>query len=222
MNLTEIGVGITTLRPLRNGSIRIEAGSEKEIEKLGEKIGEECGVELEVKIQRLRNPRLVMLGIPEETTIENARETLMTQNPELSLDDALLDTKYCYTTNRGNRNLVIEVDSRTRTKLLHARVKMGWTVCKLDDYIVAKRCFRCSRYNHTHRECKGEETCPLCAGKHKLKECTTPTLEHKCVNCMAYNKHHPTNLIDTAHSSLDRNCPSLKAVLDKYKRNTDY
>ena len=55
-----------------------------------------------------------------------------------------------------------------------------------------------------------------------MKEGTTPTSEYKCVNCMAYNKDHPTNLMDTAHSSLDKKCLSLKAVLNKYKRNTDY
>jgi hypothetical protein len=41
-----------------------------------------------------------MLGIPEETTMGNARETLMRQNPELSLDDAILNPKYSYTTKR--------------------------------------------------------------------------------------------------------------------------
>jgi hypothetical protein len=58
---------------------------------------------------------------------------------------------------------------------------------------------------------------PIVAGNHKLKECTTPISEYKCINCMAYNKHHPTNLMDTAHSSLDKKCPSLKTVLEKYK-----
>jgi hypothetical protein len=41
-----------------------------------------------------------MLGIPEETATENARETLMRQNPELNLHDAILDPKYSYTTKR--------------------------------------------------------------------------------------------------------------------------
>jgi hypothetical protein len=125
---TEIKVGITTLRLLKDRRIIIEAGSKKEIDTLGEKMGEKCGEELYVKIQRLRNPRLVMLGIPEQTTMGNARETLMKQNPELNLDDAILDPKYSYTTKSGNRNLVIEVDSRTRIKLLQTRVNMGWTV----------------------------------------------------------------------------------------------
>jgi hypothetical protein len=131
----------------------------------------------------------------------------MSQNPELNLEDAILDRKYSYTTKSCNRNMVIEVDSRTRIKLLQTRVKMEWMVCKLNDYIVAKRCLRCSRYNHSHKECKGEETCPLCAGNHKLKECTNPISEHKCINSMAYNKHHPRNLMDTALSSPEKKCP---------------
>jgi len=70
--------------------------------------------------------------------MENVRETLMNQNPEINLSDRILEPKFCYTTKWGNRNLIIEVDSSTRIKLLQTRAKMGWTVCKLDDYIAAK------------------------------------------------------------------------------------
>jgi hypothetical protein len=45
-----------------------------------------------------------MLGIPQETTMENARETLMTQNPELNLEDVILDPKYRHTTKKGNKS----------------------------------------------------------------------------------------------------------------------
>jgi len=33
---------------------------------------------------------------------------------------------------------------------------------------VTKRCLKCSRYNHRHQYCRGEETCPLRAGGHTL------------------------------------------------------
>jgi hypothetical protein len=156
----------------------------------------------------------MMLGIAEEVTMENVRETLMKQNMEINLNDRILERKFCYK-KRRNRNLVIEVDSSNRIKILQSRVKMGWTVCKLDDYIAAKRYFRCSLYNHSHRVCKGEEASPLCAGNHKLKACISSTSDYKCVNCMIYNKHHPTNQMDTPPSSLDKQCPSLIAVLAK-------
>lgn len=95
-------------------------------------------------------------------------------------------------------------------------------MCRIDDYMVAKRCFKCSIFNHTHKECKGTEACPLCTGNHKLKACTTPKTEHKCINCQTYNRHHAENQVDTVHSALDKACLSLMAILERYRKNTDY
>ena len=91
-----------------------------------------------------------MLNVPSDITLENVKETLTQQNTELDLKDWKTDPKFSYTTKRGIKNLVIEVDSNTRKILLQNRIKMGWVICKVDDYMVVKRCFRCSRYNHTH------------------------------------------------------------------------
>jgi hypothetical protein len=43
VNPTEIKVGITSLRPLKDGRIIIEAGTKQEIKTLGEKMGEKAG-----------------------------------------------------------------------------------------------------------------------------------------------------------------------------------
>ena len=222
VNPTEIGVGITSLKMLRDGRLMIEGNSKQEIEALGNKIEETCGAELEVRIQKRRNPRMVLLGIPEDITTENIGTTLAKQNPELDIKEEDIRAKFSYTTKRETKNLVIEVDSGTRKKLIQTRIKLGWTICRVDDYIVAKRCFRCSRFNHNFRDCRGEETCPLCTGSHKLRDCTATKSEYKCINCLTYNRHHQATQIDITHSSLDKSCPSLMAVLEKYKRNTDY
>ena len=156
--------------------------------------------------------------MPEDITLENVEETLTIQNPEVDLNEGDIRAKFCCTTKRKTRNLVIEVDSGTRKKLLQARIKLGLAICSVDNYIVAKRFFHCSRYNHNFRDCKEEETCPLCTGNHKLKECTATKSEHKCINCVIYNKNHQTNQIGTAHSSPDKICPSLLAVLENTSR----
>ena len=119
---------------------------------------------MEVNIQKLRNPRLVLLNIPEDITLDNFENPLTVQNPDLDLKEGDR-AKFCYTTKRETRNLVIEVDSGTRRKLMQAKIKVGWVIWRVDDHIEAKRCFRCSRYNHNFRDCKREETCPLCTGK---------------------------------------------------------
>jgi hypothetical protein len=70
---------------------------------------------------------------------------------------------------RNIRNLVMEVGAQTRKLLLQKKVKLVWLICKSEDYVVATRCFKCSRFNHRFRDCRGEETCPLSSGRHKTQ-----------------------------------------------------
>jgi hypothetical protein len=109
-----------------------------------------------------------------------------------------------------------------RKLLLQTKIELGWLICNVGDYLVANQCFNCSKYNHRHREYRGTITYPLCAGSHSLKECTATSHNYKCINCLNFNKHNKSANINDNHSALDRNCPSLKAVLEKYKQNTDY
>ena len=200
----------------------IAAGSKEERERISKSITEKCGKELEAKVQELRNPRLVIYNIPEDITLENATRTIREQNLELQLEEDAITAKFIYRMKRNARNLVVEVNSHTRKQIMNTRMKIGWVICNVNDYTHVNRCFICSRFNHRHTECRGEETCPLCAGNHKLRECTTSQNEYKCINCVTYNKYNRSNTICTNHSSLDKNCPSLQALLMKHKQNTDY
>jgi len=56
----------------------------------------------------------------------------------------------------------MEVEAQTRKLLLQQKVKRGWLICKIEDYLVANRFFKCFRFNYRFRECRGEETYPLC------------------------------------------------------------
>ena len=222
INPSEIKVGINNFKVLRNGKILIETNTKEELETLGKDINTKCGDKLETHIHKLRNPRLVVINIPDEITTENFEDTLIAQNPDLSLAKGVIKAKFTYETKTHTRNLVVEVGAQTRKQLLQQKVKLGWLLCKMEDYVVANRCFKCSRFNHKFRDCRGEETCPLCAGKHKLKECSAAPSDHKCINCIMYSKYNPNKHICTSHSALDKNCPSLLALLEKYRRNTDY
>ena len=147
---------------------------------------------------------------------------MQAQNPELSLKTGDINAKFLYRTRRNTQNLVIEVGSQTRKLLLQTKMKLGWLISNVGDYLVANQCFNFSKYNHRHRECRGTLTCPLCAGSHSLKECTVSSQNYKCINCQNFNKRNKSANINDKHSALDKNCPSLKAILEKYKQNTDY
>jgi hypothetical protein len=167
INPTKIKVGINTFKSLKDGKVLIETNSKEEIEALEKDINAKCGEELEVNIHKLRNLRLVIFNIPEDISTRNLEDTLIVQNPDLDLKKGDIKSKSSYITKKHIRNLVMEVGVQTRKLLLHKKVKLGWLICKIEDYMVADT--KCSMFNHRFRDCRGEETCPLCAGSHKLK-----------------------------------------------------
>ena len=185
----EIKVGINSLKTLRNGTIRIETGSKEDIDILTKDINEKCEGILEAKLHTLRRPKLVIYNVPEDISVQNIEETMQAQNPELNLKTGDVNAKFLYRTRRNTQNLVIEVGSQTRKLLLQTKIKLGWLISNVGDYLVANQCFNCSKYNHRHRECRGTLTCPLCTGSHSLKECTVSSQNYKCINCQNFNKH---------------------------------
>jgi hypothetical protein len=165
---------------------------------------------------------MIIHNIPQDITAENMEETILAQNPELGLVSGNIGAQFTFKTQRGQVKVVIEVELDIRKKLLHKKLKIGWLICNVDNYRVIKRCFKCSKFSHRHPDCKGEETCPLCAGGNKLKECKALAEHYKCINSMTYNRYSKTDKISENHSSLDKNYPSMQAVLVKYRLNTEY
>jgi hypothetical protein len=222
INPTDIKVGINSLKTLTDGRVVITTSRKEEAEALENDIKEKCREELEPILHRWRNPRLIIRNTPEDITTKNIEETLIKQNPELYLQSGDIIPKFCYTTKKLTRNLVMEVNAQTRKSLMQRKIKLGWMVCKVEDYLVPNRCFKCSRYNHRQQDCRGEETCPLCAGRHKMKDCTVSPTDYKCINCSTYNLHNKNAQTCENHSTLDRNYPSLLALLDRNRQNIDY
>ena len=92
--MIEIKVGIQSLKPLRDGQVIIEVGSKKEMKLLEEGFRENCGEELQINIQNLRNPKLVILNIPSEITMENIKEILTQQNAEIDIKEGCFEPKF--------------------------------------------------------------------------------------------------------------------------------
>ena len=215
-------VGVKSLKSLRDGRVLIEVGSVDETKLLSADINSKCCEALEANVPILRKPRLIICNIPQDMTVEGFEETLLTQNPELGRKPVEVAIKFVFSTKRGEKYMVFEVGPETRKKLLLSKLKMGWLMCWAGEYLVAKRCYKCSRYKHKYHDCKGEGTCPLCAGGHSLKDCKTPSNQHTYINCMNYNRHNNEGKVCENHSSLSKNCPSWQAILTRYIQNTDY
>jgi hypothetical protein len=55
-----------------------------------------------------------------------------------------------------------------------------------------------------------------------MKECTAAASEHKCINCITIKSYNKKEKIDENHTALSKDCPSLKAVLTRYRNNIEY
>jgi hypothetical protein len=85
---------------------------------------------LEASIHKLRKPRLVIFNIPEDISTQNLEDTLMAQNPDISLNKGDIEAKFYYTTKKQNRNLVMEVGAQTRKLLIQKQIKQGGKYAK--------------------------------------------------------------------------------------------
>ena len=79
---------------------------------------------MKTNIQRPRKPRLKIHNIQEEISTDNIEDTIIAQNPEMGLEKMEVTPKFTYETKRHTRNRVIEVNSQTRKKMIHNKVKL--------------------------------------------------------------------------------------------------
>lgn len=221
INPTQLKVGVNALKSLRDGRLILESRSKEDIEVLSKEIEVKCGQHIDVNTPQLRNPNVIIFNVPYDITVENAAGIITSQNPELYLSQESLTPRFTFKTKSNIRNIVIEVKPECWRTLVQKKIKMGWQICSVDDYIKVNRCYHCSKYNHKAQNCKGKQTCPLCTGSHKLSECTAEEEEYKCTNCMTFNKYNMEK-VDEKHSSLDKNCPCMQAMIKRYKQNTEY
>lgn len=116
--------------------------------------------------------------------------------------------------------IIAEVDVKTYERMQEeGKVKIGWNICKVQDYIRILRCFKCSGYYHFAKDCKNNITCGNCGRKHTTKECKNET--KKCVNCEEKIKSFKIKDINSNHSAFDTNCPYYKKEYEK-QRNKIY
>ena len=86
-----------------------------------------------------------MYSVPEEITVENVGAAIRAQNPEAITNEENIEAKYRYKNKRGRYNIIMEVGPQTRKQLLQTKLKIGWDICNVADYLVPTRCYKCSR-----------------------------------------------------------------------------
>lgn len=71
------------------------------------------------------------------------------------------------------------------------------------------QCFKCFRFNHGAKFCKGSQKCSICSEDHHFSECQKEA-EIKCINC-----HGP-------HLAISRDCPVKKNKIEENINRQNY
>jgi hypothetical protein len=102
-------VGVKSLKSLRDGLVLIEVGSVDETNLLSADINAKCGEALAANVPILRKPRLIVLNIPQDMTVEGFEETLLAQIPEFGVKPWQDAARLRFRTKRGEINMIVEV-----------------------------------------------------------------------------------------------------------------
>lgn len=123
--------------------------------------------------------------------------------------------------------LYAEVDKDTNDYIaVSKRVAIQFEKYRVyDDYNVL-RCYNCSRYGHSSKNCKNKSTCYKCSAEHTPDTCQK-TIK-KCINCSEsklllekLSKLHK-KIYSNNHHSTDVQCQVYNSMKDKKIKNIDY
>lgn len=218
---SSLEVGVTMGKTTRNGGLVIRCENNAACEKVKNKIQEEMGQNFNVKMAKKNNPLIKVAGINVEENTEDLVQKIVKQNKLEEHANFVIDLKKKMKPFNYRFNAILEVDGKTFKSILETgKIKIGWSICSVSEYIKVTRCYKCSQYGHIAKYCNNKLTCPKCAEEHESKECKEENSE-KCINCIiAKNKYN----IDTEinHTAFSQECPCYKRMRAIQARKTDY
>ena len=208
---------ISNFRNGRDGSIIVQCATGDNIETVKNNIEGNLGSEYSAVIPVPAKPKLKIVGMSDRYSSDEFVELLKSQNDDIKIGDVKVVWEYENPRLKYNKyNVVMEVDKDTYSCLMTARkVNIGWDRCYVYEAFNVLRCFNCGEFGHKSIECKNEETCSKCCGRHRTSECSAT--DFKCANCAKMNQDRKLNL-DTKHPAFSVKCPVYLKLLEKKKQ----
>lgn len=124
-----------------------------------------------------RLPRMVIYDVPSTCTPEELGRVIRTQNESVSAEECQVNPKFKV----GKRepggdsvDWVCEVSLQFRKTVLKAgKLFIGWSRCRVCDFLSISRCYKCQAFGHIAKYCKAEiDTCGKCGQEgHQFKDC---------------------------------------------------
>ncbi|KAK2578236.1 hypothetical protein KPH14_001021 [Odynerus spinipes] len=221
-----MGIGVTKVQEIKNGSIIIGCRDEIEREKLRAAAKEELKEKYKVEVPRVGLPKIKIVGVDTDEAEMNDNEILKALCNQNNLEtggeghEQKVIYKYINKMN-GKMNIILQVNNKNFEEIiLTGRLNLGYRRYKVEEYVSIVQCFNCWGYGHMASRCKKNGNCRKCGEEHKEKECKET--EPICINCT--NRMNKYNITDTniKHVANDRKCPCYLKIINKEKGKIRY
>lgn len=215
-------LGINKMKNLSNNALLVECNNTTDRELLEIELNKIAAVSVERPKKKL--PTLLLQYVPYNIADTEIKDTIIHQNNLDHIDEAVLNVRFTKTKFSDSRHIVIEVHPKLRREMLALqRIKLGWNMCRVEDFTIVTRCFKCLGYGHTSKFCTNQQACSNCAENHHWRDCNNQN-SIRCPNCIKANTliQNSGKKLNVNHSAFSKECPRLQRVLSIIISKTDY
>ncbi|GFU74557.1 uncharacterized protein TNCV_616031 [Trichonephila clavipes] len=214
INPAESILGVCDLKNIRGNKLLVKCVYENDRDRLLTEI-QEKSPELKASVPKRRNPAIpaiIVKNVPNEVKNEDLLKVITEQNPEIVVEEESIRqcrVRFTLKTFQHTRHVVIETHPTVRKSILRqTRLKIIWSACDVDDFLIINRCFNCLGYNHRANECNNALACFHCSGEHKGQDCPNRDAV-ACTNYIHFN-HKTKNIhkkVNVNHKPFSECCP---------------
>lgn len=210
------GIEISGVRHSAEGGIVVECSSQLDSKKLLTNAVSKLGSNYVVRLPVKRTTKICIVGLSENFTNECLVQKRQ-QNPEIFNESSTLSVVHTF---KLRNSFGHKIDAETFDRVMsNSKLRIGWDICSVSEALDIVRCFNCSAYHHTAKNCNSKTCCPMCSEEHKLADCTSTT--PYCINCKEASKTLKLQ-IDFSHTVTSIDCPVYKRKVEQQQRRTNY
>ncbi|XP_023212068.1 uncharacterized protein LOC111614927 [Centruroides sculpturatus] len=230
----QLKIKVKGIKPVKGNGQCITVGSKEEGERLKTAIEgiEELENKIKCKISGKRQPRVILLNIPNCISDNEIIKTMIKQNDIWNnTDESKVEENIRLTSSLKSkkdedkyRHVVLTVTPAIRNSLLKSKtIAISWSIIRVDDFIPIQRCFQCCGFGHWARDCKEQQKCSHCMKRHRYNECNLKHTIPSCTNCKKLNKELPPDKKhSTNHNAFSKDCPTLQKLKAQIIKRIDY
>ncbi|KAJ8942553.1 hypothetical protein NQ318_021955 [Aromia moschata] len=163
LNPTKLEIGFTEIKDIRDGGMLIKCKSKEDVEKIKSEAEKKLKKGYEIRIKEQKNPHIKIVGLEDDIDKEVLEECILKQNSFPNSENCFLKVKTVKRM-KSKYMAIIECDPQLSELFLNeGKISIGWSICRVYEYVPVFRCYKCGDYDHKADLCKKEERCLKCA-----------------------------------------------------------